>query len=85
MKWLKYTYRSVVQEQDMEGNPVEREVFTEMAVPDNENGRALAEKEAYDGVIEEYDDGQPEPVKPETDEPTFDDMAEAIKEGVNEV
>lgn len=85
MKRLKYTFRTVVQEPDMEGNPVEREIFTEMSVPDNESGRTLAEKESYDGVIIPYDDGQPEPVKPKTDEPTFDDMAEAIKEGVNEV
>ena len=60
MKWLKYTHRTVVTETDFEGNAVEREVYTEMAVPDNENGRALAEKEAYDGIIEEYDDGEPE-------------------------
>lgn len=74
MKWLKYTYRSVVTEQDMGGNTVEREVFTEMAVPDNENGRALAEKEAYNGKITVEDDGKPDPVK----EPTTDDILNAL-------
>ena len=82
MKWLKYTYRTVLQEQDTEGNPVEREVFTEMAVPDNENGRALAEKEAYNGVIVPYDDGEPEPEAP-ADDDEYADMAAAIREGVN--
>ena len=81
MKWLKYTYRSVVTEQGMEGNPVEREVFTEMAVPDNEQGRALAEKEAYNGKITVEDDGVPDPVPADDDE--YADMASAIREGVN--
>lgn len=83
-KWLKYTHRSVVTEMDPNGNEAQREVLTEMAVPDDEKGRALAEKEAY-GEIVSYDDGQPDPVHPETNEASFDDMAEAIKEGVNEV
>lgn len=78
MKWLKYTYRSVVTEADMEGNPVEREVCTEMAVPDNEQGRALAEMEAW-GEIVEYDDGQPETVT----EPTTDEILNALL-GVSE-
>ena len=73
MKWLKYTYRSVVTETDMDGNPVEREVFTEMAVPDDEKGRALAEKEAW-GEIVPYDDGEPDPVA----EPTTDDILNAL-------
>lgn len=59
MKWLKYIHRTVVMEQDMDGNPVESKIFTEMAVTDNEAGRALAEKEAW-GEIVEYDDGQEE-------------------------
>ena len=66
MKKLKYTIRTVVTEKDANGNPVEREIFTQAAVSDNEQGRALAEKEAYNGAIEEYDDGKPEPVKTPT-------------------
>lgn len=86
MKWLKYTYRSVVTEQDTEGNPVEREVFTEMAVPDNEKGRALAEQEAYNGVIVPYDDGQPEPETPATpgDSAVWDELDAAYQEGYQE-
>lgn len=74
MKWLKYTFRTVENEQDAEGNAVEREIFTVASVPADEQGRALAEKEAYDGVIEEYDDGQPEPVH----EPTTDEILNAL-------
>lgn len=73
MKMLEYTFRSVVTEQDMDGNPVEREIFTVAHVPDNENGRALAEKEAY-GAITPYDDGKEEP---ET-EPSADDIINAM-------
>ena len=81
MKWLKYNIRTVVQEQGMEGNPVEREIFTEACVPDDEKGRALAEKEAWRGIVEAYDDNLPEPAPADDDE--YADMASAIREGVN--
>ena len=77
MKWLKYNIRTVVMEQDMEGNPVEREMFTEAHVPDDEKGRALAEKEAW-GEIVEYDDGQEET---ETDSiPTLETRVATLEE-----
>lgn len=61
MKWLKYTYRTIVSEGfDKDGNPVEVEVLTAMRVPATDAGRALAEKESYDGIIEDFDDGEPE-------------------------
>ena len=72
-KMLKYIHRTVVTEQDMDGNTTEREVLTVMSVPDTESGRALAEKEAY-GEITPYDDGMPEPVS----EPTTDDVINAL-------
>ena len=78
MTWLKYNIRTVVTEQGMEGNPAECEIFTEACVPDDEKGRALAEKEAW-GEIVPYDDGEPEPVK----EPTTDDILNALL-GVSE-
>ena len=81
MKWLKYHIRTVVQEQGMEGNPVEREIFTEACVPDDEKGRALAEKEAWRGIVEAYDDNLPDPAPVDDDE--YADMASAIREGVN--
>lgn len=81
MKWLKYNIRTVVMEQGMEGNPVEREIFTEACVPDDEKGRALVEKEAWRGIVEAYDDNLPEPAPADDDE--YADMASAIREGVN--
>lgn len=81
MKWLKYNIRTVVTEQGMEGNPVEREIFTEACVPDDEKGRALAEKEAWRGIVEAYDDNLPDPAPADDDE--YADMAAAIREGVN--
>ena len=78
MKMLKYTFRTVVTEQDMDGNPVEREIFTVAHVPDNENGRELAEKEAY-GEITPYDDGKEEPEQ----QPTAEDIINAML-GVSE-
>lgn len=86
MKWLKYNFRTMVTEQDMEGNPVEREIFTEAHVPDNEKGRALAEKEAW-GEIVAYDDGLPEPEENAgaQETVTWDELAAALKEGVDQV
>ena len=81
MKWLKYNIRTVVTEQGMEGNPVEREIFTEACVPDDEKGRALVEKEAWRGIVEAYDDNLPDSAPVDDDE--YADMASAIREGVN--
>lgn len=81
MKWLKYSIRTVVTEQGMEGNHVEREIFTEACVPDDEKGRALAEKEAWRGIVEAYDDNLPDPAP--ADDDVYADMASAIREGVN--
>ena len=87
MKWLKYNIRTVVTEMDPDGNEAQREIFTEAHVPDNEQGRALAEKEAYNGNIEEYDDGQPEPEAPagDDDAATWTELASALQEGVDNV
>lgn len=85
MKRLKYTFRTVVQEPDIEGNPMEREIFTEMSVPDNESGRTLAEKESYDGVIIPYDDGEPDPAVPANDDnAVWNELDKAYEEGYGE-
>lgn len=81
MKWLKYTFRTVVTDTDMEGNETKREIFTEAQVPDNEQGRVMAENESWDGIITPYDDGEPDPAPADDDE--YADMASAIREGVN--
>ena len=78
MKKLRYQLRTVVSETDADGNVVEREVFTRKTVTDNENGRAMAEMEAWGGVIEEYDDGKPEPAKTPTQEQRIAELEEAL-------
>lgn len=50
-------------------------------LPANEE---IAMREAYNGEYTVEDDGKPEPVTPD-DDVDWDTMAEAIKEGVNEV
>lgn len=60
MKWLKFNTKDIYTEVDEEGNRVEREVITPLMVEDNESGRAYAGEMSYDGVITEYDDGEPD-------------------------
>jgi len=57
---------------------VENDVVTSMTANQEAYEKAL---EAYEKALEEH----PEPVEPETDDVTWDSMAEAITEGVNEV
>ena len=83
-KWLKYNLCTKVNH-GTEEEPNIEEILSPITMGWNEINEEIAKRESYHGEYEIYDDGQPEPVKPETDEPTFDDMAEAIKEGVNEV
>ena len=79
MKKLRYQLRTVVSETDSDGNVVEREVFTRKTVTGNENGRAMAEAEAWGGVIEEFDDGKPESVKAPTQEQRIAELEEALE------
>lgn len=83
MKRLKYILRIVTEEMDMDGNQTEREILLEKSVPDNEFGRSLAEKEAYNGIIEEYDDGKPDPVPP-AEEDMWGELDAAYEEGYTE-
>ena len=78
MKKLKYQLRAVISEKDFDGNIVERESFNWKTVSDNENGRAMAEIEAYNGVIEEFDDGKPEPKIQPTQEQRIAELEEAL-------
>ena len=78
MKKLKYQLRTVAYEKDSDGNIMERESFTWKMVTDNEAGRAMAEQEAWGGVIEEFDDGKPEPVKMPSQEQRIAELEEAL-------
>ncbi len=78
MKQLKYQLQTIVKEQDENGNETIREYFSLVCVPDNESGRALAEKEAYNGVIEEIEvEGEPAAATP-TNEQRLTELEEAV-------
>ena len=56
-----------------------------VTMPWSEANEAIAKAEAHNGEYTIYDDGQPEPVAPAGDAPTWDELAAALREGVNEV
>lgn len=65
MKYLTYQLQTVVKELGANGVETERYIYSTVIVPDNENGRELAEREAYNGEYTTVDDGvMEEPVKP---------------------
>ena len=55
------------------------------SIPYSEVNKEIAKAEAHNGEYTIEDDGQPEPEMPETGDFAFDEMAMAIKEGVNDV
>lgn len=78
MKQLKYQLQTIVKELDESGNETERYIYYTVRVPDDESGRALAAKEAYNGVIEEIEvDEEPEAAKP-TAEERLTELEEAV-------
>ena len=61
MKWLKFNTKEIVIESDIGEEDIQRQVITPLMVEYTADGRAYAQKLAYDGVITEYDDGEPDP------------------------
>ena len=57
----------------------------DVTIPWSDANEEIAKAEAYNGEYEIFDDGQPDPVTPVNEDVSWDTMAEAIKEGVNEV
>lgn len=53
MIWIKYLYHTVAQDAGKEVD-----VFTPMAVPNTEEGYAVASREAYNGEIETFEESQ---------------------------
>lgn len=68
MKQLRYQLQTIVKELDESGSEIERYIYSTVCVPDDESGRAMAAKEAYNGEIEEYDDGKAAEVIQQTTE-----------------
>ena len=76
MKYLTYQLQTVVKELGANGVETERYIYSTVIVPDNENGRALAEREAYNGEYTIIDNGMPE----ETARPTDAERIAALEE-----
>ena len=57
MKWLTYKCKTTIPSVDENGKPFEKEILRTKMVKDNEEGRALAAREAV-GEITERDDGK---------------------------
>ena len=76
MKWLEFKTKGTTTIVNEEGIAVEQEVITPLMVEDTEEGRAYAEEMSYDGIIEEYDDGEPEVTQ--TPEERIAELEEAL-------
>ena len=84
MKRIKYFYNIPVNRGNEE-KPIWEDCLYQKDFPYSETAKEIAESEAYNGEYEIYDDGQPEPVAPADEDVSWDAMAEAIAEGVNDV
>lgn len=83
MKIIKYQLATEINY----GTPEEPDIETVLSgvtMPYTEANYAIAQAEAYQGQITAEDDGKPEP-EPKSEYVTYAELAEAIREGVNEV
>ena len=83
MKIIKYQLETEINY----GTPEEPDIETVLSgvtMPYTEANYAIAQAEAYQGQITAEDDGKPEP-EPKPEYVTYAELAEAIREGVNEV
>lgn len=76
MQWIKYLYNSPAE--DGSDNLFPKEL------PYSDEALQIAQEEAYNGEYTIEDDGQEEPVVPVTEDVSWDELAAAIREGVNE-
>ena len=74
MKRIKYVFLSAEHNYGTEESPDIRQVFIPKDFIYSEEGFEAAQREAYNGEYEIYDDGQPEPVV----EPTAEEMFNAL-------
>ena len=83
MKIIKYQLATEINY----GTPEEPDIETVLSgvtMPYTEANYAIAQAETYQGQITAEDDGKPEP-EPNPEYVTYAELAEAIREGVNEV
>lgn len=83
MKIIKYQLATEINH----GTPEEPDIETVLSgvtMPYTDANYSIAKAEAYQGEITVENDGQPEP-EPEPEYVTYEEMAAAIREGVNAV
>lgn len=83
MKILKYKLATEINHGTPELPDIET-VLSGVTMPYTEANYAIAQAEAFQGQITVEDDGKPEP-EPKPEYVTYAELAEAIREGVNEV
>ena len=83
MRIIKYRLATEVNHGTPEEPDIET-VLTGVTMPYTEANYAIAQAEAFQGQITVEDDGKPEP-EPKPEYVTYAELAEAIREGVNEV
>ena len=76
MKWIKYLFNTPAEDGTDNLFP--------KALPYSDEALQIAEEEAYHGEYTIEEDGQDEPVIPMTEDVSWDELAAAIREGVNE-
>lgn len=81
MKWIKYSFNIPSENED---GTAQDNLYAK-ALPYSEEALRIAEEEAYGGEYTIEDDGMEEPVIPDTADVSWDEMAAALAEGVNEV
>lgn len=81
-KMISYKFLSAAINHGTEEEPQIEEILTPVTMGWNEANEELAKREAYNGEYTVEDDGQPDPA-PIDDDDEYDDMAAAIREGVN--
>ena len=84
MKVIKYNLCTKVNH-GTDKSPVWEDILTPVEMGWNATNEEIAKREAYNGEYSVVDDGQPEPVFPADENVSWDAMAEAIAEGVNDV
>lgn len=82
MKYLEYQLQTIVKELDESGNETECFIYSSVRVPDDESGRALAAKEAYNGVIKEIEVEETEQEAADAT-PTNEERLTELEEAVN--
>jgi hypothetical protein len=78
MKRIKYKFLSSTQNIGTEEKPELLQHFFCKDFKHTEETEAAAKREAYDGIYEIYDDGQPEPEPVKTDAERIKELEEAL-------